>query len=284
MTEPGPALALPAPAKLNLFLHVTGRRADGYHTLQTRFQLLDWGDRIVLVPRSDGRIVRHGGLSGLPDDEDLAVRAARALQALAGDRAGADIHIDKQVPAGAGLGGGSSDAATVLLGLDRLWGLGLGLARLAGIGLALGADVPVFVHGRSGFASGIGETIEPVDEAGRWYAVVWPGVGVSTAAVFQAPELTRNSPALTISALAAVPTRNDLEPVAVRLCPVIGQALAWLGGHGPARMTGSGSAVFAPMADEAGARAVAAASPWPAWAVQGVAISPLHRALGLAPA
>ncbi len=283
MTEATTALTLPAPAKLNLFLHVTGRRADGYHTLQTMFQLLDWGDRIVLRPRDDGRIERHGGLPGLAPAQDLAVRAAHALRALAGGRHGVDIAIDKQVPAGAGLGGGSSDAATVLLGLDRLWGLGLGLERLAALGLELGADVPVFVHGRSGLASGIGERIEPAGLSGQWYVVLWPGVGLATGEVFQAPELTRNTPTLTMSALPAAPTRNDLQPVAIRLCPVIGEALAWLAGHGPARMTGSGSAVFATVADQATARAAAAASPWPAWAVQGVAVSPLHRALGIAP-
>lgn len=170
----------------------------------------------------------------------------------------------------------------MLLGLDRLWGLGLGLERLAALGLELGADVPVFVRGRSGLAGGIGERIEPAGLSGQWYVVVWPGIGLATAEVFQAPELTRNTPALTMSALSAAPTRNDLQPVAIRLCPVIGEALAWLAGHGSARMTGSGSAVFVAMADEASAQAVAAASPWPAWAVQGVAVSPLHRALGIA--
>ncbi|MBX3727438.1 MAG: 4-(cytidine 5'-diphospho)-2-C-methyl-D-erythritol kinase [Xanthomonadales bacterium] len=283
MTESAAALVLPAPAKLNLFLHVTGRRPDGYHTLQTLFQLLDWGDRIVLRRRADDRIVRAGGVPGLPEDNDLAVRAAQALRELVGGRQGVDLRVEKRIPAGAGLGGGSSDAATVLLGLDHLWGLGLGLERLATLGLTLGADVPVFVHGRSGLAGGVGEAIEPMALAGDWFTVVWPGVGLATGEVFQAPELTRNTPPLTMSALVTAPTRNDLQPVAVRLCPVIGDALAWLSMRGQARMTGSGSAVFAPMPDEIAARNAAAASPWPAWAVKGVAVSPLHQALGIAP-
>lgn len=275
-------MRLPAPAKVNLFLHVTGRRADGYHTLQTVFQLLDWGDDIELVRRDDGRIERTIGPSDLPSDADLAVRAAKALQQAAGCRWGVDLAVHKRIPIGSGLGGGSSDAATVLLGLNRLWGLEWSLARLADIGLSLGADVPVFVHGRSAFAQGVGERLKPMRLPERWYALIWPGVGVSTAEIFQAPELTRNTPELTIAALSgsATANRNDLEPVAVRRCPSIAQALSWLTEHGEARMSGSGSSVFAPVADEATARAIVAASPWPAWAVRGVNVSPLQRALG----
>ena len=274
-------MVLPAPAKLNLFLHVTGRRADGYHTLQTLFQMLDWGDEIVLESRADGRIERVGGLSGVVSDDDLAVRAARLLQAETGGGHGAAISIDKRIPAGAGLGGGSSDAATVLLGLNRLWGLDWPLDRLAELGGKLGADVPVFVHGRTAFAEGIGDRLQPIDLPERWYVVVWPGVPVSTLAVFQAPELTRNTPALKIADLLGSATRNDLEPVAVRRCPSIAEALSWLAEHGEVRMSGSGSSVFAPVADEAAAREIVAVSPWSAWAVRGVNVSPLHRALGL---
>ena len=274
-------MVLPAPAKLNLFLHVTGRRADGYHTLQTLFQMLDWGDEIVLESRDDGRIERVGGLSGVVSDDDLAVRAARLLQAETGGGQGAMISIDKRIPAGAGLGGGSSDAATVLLGLNRLWGLDWPLGRLAELGGTLGADVPVFVHGRTAFAEGIGDRLQPIDLPERWYVVVWPGVPVSTSAVFQAPELTRNTPALKIAALSGSATRNDLEPVAVRRCPSIAEALSWLAEHGEVRMSGSGSSVFAAVADEAAARAIVAVSPWPTWAVRGVNVSPLHCALGL---
>jgi len=273
----------PAPAKLNLFLHVVGRRADGYHLLQTVFRFIDRCDTLRFSPRADGQIELATPIPGVPADSDLTVRAARLLQQHTGCRRGATIYLDKRLPMGGGLGGGSSDAATVLLALNHLWQTGVPRAELERLGLTLGADVPVFVHGRSGLASGIGERIEPAGLSGQWYVVLWPGVGLATGEVFQAPELTRNTPTLTMSALPAAPTRNDLQPVAIRLCPVIGEALAWLAGHGPARMTGSGSAVFATVADQATARAAAAASPWPAWAVQGVAVSPLHRALGIAP-
>ena len=241
-------LWLPAPAKLNLFLHVTGRRGDGYHCLQTVFQLLDWGDRIGLEVTADGAIERHGGCAQVPAAQDLAVRAAHALRQEAGVGQGARIHIDKQIPAGAGLGGGSSDAATVLLGLDQLWGTGLGIDRLARLGATLGADVPVFVRGASAFAEGVGEVLTPVLLPERDFVVVWPAVGVSTAAIFQAPELTRNTPASTISALleSAQTMTCSRWP-----CPPSGDrpGAGYLSAHGPARMSGSGSAVFVPVAD-----------------------------------
>ena len=275
-------LRLTAPAKLNLWLHVTGRRADGYHLLQTVFQLLDRGDRVVLRPRLDGRIGRSGGVPGLAVDDDLAVRAARLLRREAGVSAGVDIGLEKRIPAGAGFGGGSSDAATVLLGLNRLWRLDWPLHRLAALGLRLGADVPVFVGGRSAFAEGVGEVLTPLALPERWYVLVWPGEPVATAAVFQASELTRNTPALTISALSGTPsTRNDLQAVAIRHCPAIAEALDWLSQWGDARMSGSGSGVFVPVADEDSARSVAGASPWPAWIARGVNVSPTHRELGL---
>ncbi|MCK9490163.1 MAG: 4-(cytidine 5'-diphospho)-2-C-methyl-D-erythritol kinase [Xanthomonadales bacterium] len=270
---------LPAPAKLNLFLHVIGRRADGYHLLQTVFQLLDWGDRIGLAVTDDGAIQRSGGCPDLPAGQDLAVRAALALQRESGVRSGARIHIDKHIPVGAGLGGGSSDAATVLVGLDHLWRTGLAVERLAQIGARLGADVPVFVHGHSAFAEGVGEKLTPVSLPGADFVVVWPGLPVATADIFQAPELTRNTPASTISALLQTAAGNDLQPVAVRRHPEIGQALAFLCQHGPARMSGSGSAVFVPVADAATAQAIVADSPWPAWAVRGVNRSPLQQLL-----
>lgn len=275
-------LVLPAPAKLNLFLHVLGRRADGYHLLQTVYQLLDWGDQVTLERRTDGRIVRTLGPTGVDPELDLAVRAARLLQAESGTGLGADLAVAKHVPAGAGLGGGSSDAATVLLGLNRLWQLDYSLDRLAQLGLRLGADVPVFVAGHSAFAEGIGERLQPLDLPPRWFVVVWPRVSSSTAEIFQAPELTRNTPALTMADLAGRETRNDLEPVALRRWPPIASARAWLSGHGAARMSGSGASVFVEAAGEQAARSIAAASPWPAWAVRGVNVSPLHRALALA--
>lgn len=275
-------LRLTAPAKLNLWLHVTGRRDDGYHLLQTVFQLLDRGDRVVLRPRPDGRIGRSGGVPGVAVDEDLAVRAACLLRSEAGVSAGVDIGLDKQIPAGAGFGGGSSDAATVLLGLNRLWRLDWPLHRLAALGLRLGADVPVFVGGRSAFAEGVGEVLTPLALPERWFVLVWPGMALATAAIFQAPELTRNTPALTISALSGTPsTRNDLQAVAIRHCPAIAEALDWLSQWGDARMSGSGSGVFVPVADEDSARSVAGASPWPAWTARGVNVSPTHRELGL---
>lgn len=276
------ALVLPAPAKLNLFLHVTGQRPDGYHMLQTVCQLLDWGDEIALSVRRDGRIERTEGLDDVAPENDLAVRAAVLLRSEADVALGATIAVRKKVPAGAGLGGGSSDAATVLLGLNRLWKLKLPRECLADLAVSLGADVPLFVRGRSAFAEGIGDRLQPIDLPERWYAVIWPGISVPTAGIFQAPELTRNTRPLTISELPGTVTRNDLEAVAVRRHRAIAEALAWLADHGDARMSGSGSSVFAAVADESTARAVAAASPWPAWAVRGVNTSPLHRALGFA--
>ncbi len=275
-------LVLPAPAKLNLFLHIVGRRNDGYHQLQTLFQLLDWGDEISLSIRADGRIQRSHGLAGVPPEADLAIRAAHALRQATGTGLGADIGVDKRIPAGAGLGGGSSDAATVLLGLDRLWGTGLDLGELARIGLALGADVPVFITGRSGFGEGVGERLTALELPERIYVVIWPGIGVATGDIFQAPELTRNTPPLKIADLPGAPVRNDLQPIAIRQCPAIADALSWLRSWGEARMTGSGSAVFLEVPDIGVAAAISQASPWPAWSVSGTNVSPLHRALGLA--
>lgn len=276
------SLVLPAPAKLNLFLHVVGRRSDGYHQLQTLFQLLDWGDEISLSLRADGQIRRHRGLADVAAEDDLAIRAARALQEASGTPLGADIAVDKRIPAGAGLGGGSSDAATVLLGLNRLWETGLDHDELARIGLGLGADVPVFIAGRSGFGEGVGEKLTPLELPERRYVVIWPGIGVATGGIFQAPELTRNTPPLKIADLPGARVRNDLQPIAIRHCPVIADALSWLQTWGEARMTGSGSAVFLEVANGDEAAEIVKVSPWPAWSVSGTNVSPLHRALGLA--
>jgi 4-diphosphocytidyl-2-C-methyl-D-erythritol kinase len=252
----------PAPAKLNLFLHVVGRRRDGYHLLQTAFQLLDFGDTIGLRPRADGRIERVRGPSTIAAEHDLAVRAARTLQAASGCRSGVEISVEKRIPIGGGLGGGSSDAATVLVALDRLWGLGLGVERLAEIGLGLGADVPLFVRGRSAWAEGVGERLTPLDLPASWYVILDPGAEVATAAVFQAPDLTRNSPPTTISRfLAGEATRNDLEPVVRARFPAVARALDWLAAHAPARLTGSGACVFAACSDRAGAEAIATRCP-----------------------
>lgn len=278
------ALGLPAPAKLNLFLHVTGRRADGYHTLQTAFQLIDLADWLDFERRGDGQIVREGDLRWDAGD-DLAVRAALALQQATGCRLGASIRVTKNIPAGSGMGGGSSDAATTLIALNRLWGLDLTRPGLAAIALPLGADVPFFLHGANAFAEGVGEELHAVATPPAWYAVIWPQVHVSTREIFADPGLTRNTKPTKIAdfsaAVGLLPQTlfgaNDLEPVARRRFPEIEQALAHLQRHGPARMTGSGSAVFAPMASSDEARnAVAECMPrWQRWAVRGLSEHPL---------
>ncbi len=239
----------PAPAKLNLFLHVTGRRPDGYHTLQSVFTLIDLEDRLRIVPRGDGIVQRVNEVPGVAEAEDLALRAARALAAAAGVTRGADIEVEKRIPMGSGLGGGSSDAATVLLVLDRLWGLGLGPQRLREIGAGLGADVPFFLFGRPAWVEGIGERLSPIDLPERWYLVLVPPVHVPTREIFAAPELTRNTEALKIEDFSAqagsARFRNDLERVVLGRYPEVKSHLEWLALRGEARMTGSGACVFA---------------------------------------
>lgn len=237
-----------APAKLNLFLHVTGRRPDGYHLLQSVFMLLDWQDTLHFELRPGGRLSREDLAAPLPE-EDLTLRAARALQAATGCTAGAHIQVEKRLPAEAGLGGGSSDAASCLLALNRLWGLGLRLPALEKIGLALGADVPFFLRGRNAWVEGIGEKITPVEVPAARFVVVKPPRGLATKDIFGHPALKRDTGSATISGFAANHFgfgHNDLEPIARQLCPDVGQALQWLGSQGlGGRMTGSGSAVFA---------------------------------------
>jgi 4-diphosphocytidyl-2-C-methyl-D-erythritol kinase len=275
-------LACPAPAKLNLFLHVTSRRPDGYHLLQTAFRMLDWGDSLSYHLRRDGQVCRHSELEGVPAEADLVMRAARILQAETGTRLGVDIQVEKRLPMGGGLGGGSSDAATTLIALNRLWGLGLSRARLQHLGLALGADVPFFVFGRSAFAEGVGEKLVPLSLSPAWYVVVSPQVMVPTAAIFAAEELTRNTPPIKIADFAASPgfdnTRNDLEPVARARFPAVGAVIDWLRVHARARMTGSGACVFVEVANEAMAREVVAACPsmWRAWWAKGLDVHPLR--------
>ena len=247
MTRPsGPGY--PAPAKLNLFLHVTGRRADGYHLLQSVFVLIDRCDTLRIAVRQDGAVRRVNDVPGVPEETDLAVRAAKALQAASGCTLGADIEVEKRIPIGGGLGGGSSDAATVLLVLDQLWRLALGTERLQQIGVALGADVPFFVGGRNAWVEGIGERITSIDVPPRWYVVLVPPVHVATRDIFTAPELTRNHETLKIEDFSAQPQPafvNDLEAVAVSRYPQVRSHLQWLRQYGQARMTGSGGCVFA---------------------------------------
>ncbi|MCP5278184.1 MAG: 4-(cytidine 5'-diphospho)-2-C-methyl-D-erythritol kinase [Thiobacillus sp.] len=273
----------PAPAKLNLFLHVVGRRADGYHLLQTVFRFLDVGDRLEISSRTDGRIVLHAPLAGLPPEQDLCWRAAQALRQQAGCRLGADIRLDKRLPMGGGLGGGSSDAATVLLVLNRLWGLGLSRTALQHLGLGLGADVPVFIFGQSAFAEGVGEVLTPWAPDPASYVVLAPEVHVSTPAIFAHPALTRNTPSVTISALSEGmrnhDLRNDLEPVACALYPEVAESLAWLKTRGDARMTGSGACVFAAFPDRPTAEKVFADRPGhlKGFVADGVDRHPLHE-------
>lgn len=243
---------VPAPAKLNLFLHVTGRRPDGYHLLQSVFVLVDWHDTLHFELRPAGQLSREDVGAPVPED-DLALRAARALQAATGCTAGAHITLDKRLPVQAGMGGGSSDAASCLLALNRLWNTRVPLAQLESIGLALGADVPFFLRGRTAWVEGIGERITPVDVPRCRFLVAKPALGLETAAIFRDPGLRRDTQPAILSGFAANPLqfgRNDLQDVARRLCPEVGEALDWMAAQGlRGRMTGSGSAVFAPLVD-----------------------------------
>ena len=261
-SEPGTSFSnYPAPAKLNLFLHVVGRRADGYHELQTVFRFLDVGDRLDIRVRDDGDIVRANAVEGLPAESDLCVRAARLLRTRTGTALGAEIRLDKRLPMGGGLGAGSSDAATVLIVLNRLWKLDLTRAQLMAIAGELGADVPVFVFGESAWGEGIGERLTPIALPQAWYVVLVPPVKVSTATIFDHPELTRNSNRIKMSAFFAGGVRNDLEPVVCRLYPAIREYLDWLRRQAPARLTGSGACVFASFEGEREAHQVFAARP-----------------------
>jgi len=286
-------LALPAPAKLNLFLHVTGRRADGYHELQTAYTLINLADLLDLERRTDASIVREGDLVGALED-DLAVRAAHALNTFAGTRHGATIRVSKRIPSGSGMGGGSSDAASTLIALNRLWGLNLPRDKLSAIGLELGADVPFFLHGRNAYAEGIGERLTTIDVPPSWLAIVWPGLHVSTRDVFNDLGLTRNSKATKIAALSAAAGEsagelaagpfvlsslgvNDLESLVRRRHPVVDHALRQLERFGAARMTGSGSAVFVATASKEQAEMAVSDLPsqWRSWVTESVNEHPL---------
>lgn len=251
----------PAPAKLNLMLRVVGRRPDGYHLLQTVFRFLDYGDELSLTVRDDGVIARTRELPGVAADDDLAVRAARRLQKTTGTAFGAQLEVVKRLPLGGGLGGGSSDAATVLLALNHLWGTGLSHADLLALALELGADVPVFLFGESALGEGIGERLTPFALSPAWYVVLTPPVAVATARVFAHPDLKRDSKPIKIQSFSVAAATNDLESLVCRLYPEVARHLEWLRQHGPALMTGSGAAVFAAFDSEQAARAVMAQLP-----------------------
>ena len=282
MTLTPARLVLPAPAKLNLFLHVIGRRDDGYHRLQTLFQLLDYGDSIDLQRRDDGKLALHSAIDGVATEDNLVYRAARLLQQASHCSLGADIHCEKKLPSGGGLGGGSSDAATTLVGLNRLWQCGLSKPQLARLGLTLGADVPVFIEGQTAWAEDIGETLTPVDLSRQWFLVVDPGVQVPTAAVFADKDLTRNTQPITLAAFRNPGGRNDCEPVTRRLFPPVEAMLDWLQELGSARMTGTGGCGFVAFSSRAAALAAGEKVPakWRWFVAQGVNESPLYQALG----
>ena len=272
--------AWPAPAKLNLFLQITGRRKDGYHLLQTVFRLLDWGDRVHLRPRTDGVIARVGdSAAGVSEADDLMVRAAKLLKNAAKSAQGADIRVDKHIPAGGGFGGGSSDAATVLVVLNRLWGLDFSVDELAALGLSLGADVPVFIHGHTAWAEGTGEILTPVSLPEAWYVLVDPGIHVPTAALFQAPDLTRHAaPAKIADFISGNLFGNAFEPVLRQREPAIDAVFASLSRIGTPRLTGSGSGCFVEFSSRASAEAALADLPdgLRAWVAAGVDCSPLQ--------
>jgi 4-diphosphocytidyl-2-C-methyl-D-erythritol kinase len=285
----------PAPAKLNLFLHVVGRRADGYHLLQSVFQLIDRSDVLHFDLRADERVNRTTDVPGVPEEHDLIVRALRSLQAEYARRhgrlpPGIDVAVEKRLPMGGGLGGGSSDAATALMAANHLWQAGLTDAELIALGLPLGADIPFFLFGETAFAEGVGEALRAVPGPDCWYVVIEPGVAVPTVAIFTAPDLTRDTKAITISDFSRRHVesndligfgKNDLQDVAARLFPPVAEAIEWLGGYGAARMTGSGSCVFCAFSTEQEAERVLAQVPgrWRAWKAQALQRHPMKSLL-----
>ncbi len=281
-------LTLPAPAKLNLFLHITGRRSDGYHELQTLFQLLDFGDQLHFRRRSDNRLTLSPPLTGVAEQDNLIIRAARLLQQERHNQTslGCDIQLEKRLPMGGGIGGGSSDAATTLLGLNSLWQLGLSIEQLARLGAQLGADVPVFVRGKTAWAEGIGEQLTPLTTAAKHYLVLVPNCHVSTAEIFCHKDLTRDSLAIKVAAFFEQGSRNDCQPLVQRLYPAVDKALHWLTSASgrEARMTGTGACVFAPFDSAAEAqslleRALTELTDIQGFTAKGVNDSPLHSLL-----
>ncbi|MGB1244251.1 MAG: 4-(cytidine 5'-diphospho)-2-C-methyl-D-erythritol kinase [Porticoccaceae bacterium] len=275
------SVVLPSPAKLNLFLHITGRRADGYHSLQTIFQLLDYGDSLTFTLNQSGDISLSPAMDTVAAEDNLIVRAARLLQSAAGCTQGCDIVIDKQIPMGAGLGGGSSNAATALVGLNQLWQSGLSSDELADLGTQLGADVPVFVRGNTAFAEGIGELLTAVELPEQWYLVITPDVQVSTAEIFSNPQLTRDTSPIKIRALSEVQYRNDCQAVVTELYPAVKKALEWISDYRNPLMTGTGASVFCSFDNQTEAQQALDLVPkqWSAFIARGDNRSSLHREL-----
>lgn len=269
----------PSPAKLNLFLYITGQRPNGYHDLQTLFQFVDYGDSLSFTVRDDSAIVLTMPTDGVADDENLVIRAARLLQSHAGVSLGAEISLQKRIPMGGGLGGGSSNAATVLIALNTLWNCGYSDTELAQLGIRLGADVPVFVTGHAAFAEGVGEILHPVEPPEKWFLIAHPGVSIPTPVIFGDPELTRNTPKRTVNVLLNTPYANDCEPIARKRFYEVEQLLSWLLEYAPSRLTGTGACVFAEFDTESAARHVLDKAPsWMrGFVAKGVNISPLHR-------
>lgn len=274
-------LSLPAPAKLNLMLHIVGRRADGYHLLETLFQFLDYADTLHFCSRNDGQIILHSTIDGVAHDDNLIVRAARLLQTTSQSKLGADIWLEKKLPIGGGIGGGSSNAATTLVGLNHLWHTQLTLENLAELGLTLGADVPVFVLGRAAFAQGIGEQLQPVDLPEPWYLVAVPPVSISTAKIFSDPCLTRDTPASNMRTVLKQSGHNDCQAVVEKHYPEVRNALILLNKFVEARLTGTGSCIFGSFPNEQQAAKVATqiSESLPSFVAQGANISMLHRVL-----
>ncbi|MGH1470958.1 MAG: 4-(cytidine 5'-diphospho)-2-C-methyl-D-erythritol kinase [Cellvibrionaceae bacterium] len=280
-----PSISLPAPAKINLFLHVLGKRADGYHELQTLFQLLDYGDTLTFSAHSNLRLTTTNPV--LANNDNLIMQVAKALQTASHCSEGVHIHLDKILPMGGGIGGGSSDAATTLLALNQLWGCKLSIEQLCDIGKQYGADIPVFIQGHTAWAEGIGEKLQPIDIPSKWYIVLTPDCEISTAQIFGHSELTRDTPPITVAAFFEQGARNDCQPLVEKLFPSVAESVNWLKNHpanasGSARMTGTGASVFAAFDDQSTAATVLADSPWKGFVARGVNRSSVHSLLSSA--
>ena len=271
----------PAPAKLNLFLHITGRLANGYHSLQTNFQFLDYGDSLSFGINESDNVTVSPPVDGVALEENLIYRAAMMLKPYSDNKVGADIHLTKILPMGAGLGGGSSDAATTLVALNHLWNINLSIEKLAELGLSLGADVPIFVKGFAAFAQGVGEDLTPITPPQPWYLVIWPGVSVCTKEIFNLPQLPRNTPEITLAQLATATLKNDCQEVTKNRHPEVASALDWLIQYAPAKMTGTGSCVFGEFSSRADATVALEKLPknMHGFVAKGVNISPLASTL-----